>query len=431
MERKNIPGTKMKHNTAITIFLILTFVLSPLIAWNNHAGITYIILNDHWKNNAPKKVKVESLESYLLKEKATLSEVLAEIDSFVAEKLPHCPKPSPDLIFTPESVNASNVINSFYRAIRVNPNHKASLYTQVVNVKATSPSSLLPTITTLNDKGKLVNETFRPLSSGSLVSPIDILVTAVDEPDYDLDLYLFSDSGSEVGKLYQFGEQSFGNPIYEYSSQAPFHMGFYHESGIVYTLAGFIKRTFPEYRIYQFTKLSEHAFRTGHPYWGYRFAGWALHYLQDLTQPYHSSVLPRVGTGNRIWVQVLATIGLPSQKNKRIDDVSARHTLIEEYQYYLIKEILHGRQTDHTVYKAIQSMDPAVDSIPVTFESIRNTISRESYETADATDLGLEHLGIDKFEKLYEESHPIHKILAELLQRTSKHTRSFVDGLPK
>ena len=57
-------------------------------------------------------------------------------------------------------------------------------------------------------------------------------------------------------------------------------MGFYHEAGIVYAAGGFIKRTLPEYRMNQFLSLARFAFKTGHPYWGYRFTGWGLHFVK-------------------------------------------------------------------------------------------------------------------------------------------------------
>ncbi|WP_246047256.1 hypothetical protein [Leptospira ognonensis] len=429
MEWQKVTGYKMKPLNYVILILTVLFSISPVSAWNNHAGITYLILREHWKLKPPANVKVESLESFLLKEKNSLAQVLNEADSFIASKLPHCPIPSEDLKFDPIKMKADTAVPLFFKALRVNPSHKPALYKQAADVLAKKPSSLLKEITTLHELGKLTNETFLPLSVGTSVTPAEVLITAVDEPDYDLDMYLFSDSDSEFGKVYGFGEQSFGNPKYEFSSQAPFHMGFYHESSLIFTLAGFLKKTYPEYRIYQFTKLSEHAFKTGHPYWGYRFAGWALHYIQDLTQPYHSSVLPRVGAGKQIGVQLLAMIGLPGSKEKMIDYISNRHTLIEEYQYYLIKDLLFTRNKDHIVYRSLQTT-PNTNSVSTfDFDSVRNVISKQAYDAAIEADYEIEQLGILKYEMVYEESHPIHKILAKLLANTSSQTRSYLDSL--
>jgi hypothetical protein len=75
----------------------------------------------------------------------------------------------------------------------------------------------------------------------------------------------------------------FGNPAVNISTQAPFHMGFYHQSALVYLAAPFVARTYPLLRVHQFFGLAELALRTGHPYWGWRLAGNAAHYVQDLT----------------------------------------------------------------------------------------------------------------------------------------------------
>lgn len=429
MEWQNATGCKMNSIRYLILIFSLLISILPISAWNNHAGITYLILQDHWKSKPVANVKVESLESFLMKEKNSLAPVLNEADTFISSKLPHCPIPSNELIFKPNQIEASTVVPLFFRALRVNPGHKPTLYKQLANVLAKKPSSILKEITTLHELGKLTNESFQPLPVGSSITPAEILVTAVDEPDYDLDMYLFSDSDSSFGKVYGFGEQPFGNPKYEFSSQAPFHMGFYHESSLIFTLAGFLKKTYPEYRIYQFTKLSEHAFKTGHPYWGYRFAGWALHYIQDLTQPYHSSVLPRVGAGKQIGVQFLATVGFPGSKEKMIDYISNRHTLIEEYQYYLIKELLFTKNKDHIVSKALQTTSGNSSFSISDFDSVRNVISKQAYDAAIEADYEIEQLGILKYEKVYEENHPIHKILAKLLANTSSHTRSYLDAL--
>src|SRR3990172_2835445 len=71
---------------------------------------------------------------------------------------------------------------------------------------------------------------------------------AADEPDYGMDIGLWDDNGTAYGKAYGFGKQPFGNPALEFASQAPFHMGFFHESAIVYKAAGVLRRTYPEDR---------------------------------------------------------------------------------------------------------------------------------------------------------------------------------------
>ncbi|TGL59961.1 hypothetical protein [Leptospira jelokensis] len=408
------------------VFILITFTY-PSFAWNNHAGITYLILKDHWKNQTPPQVKVESLNSFLKQEKDSIHEVLSLSENWALQKLPHLTKSSDNLKFSPKNSD-SDLVVQFYRALRVNPNHKAALYIQ--SVPPTEGKKLpLDELTTLHEKGKLVNETFISLSEGDTIGADHVLISATDEPDYDLDLHLFEDNNSEVGKLYGFGLQPFGNPAVEYSSQAPFHMGFFYEPKIIFTLAGFLKKTYPELRIHQFSELSKLAFRKGHPYWGYRFAGWALHYIQDLTQPYHSSVLPRVSAAKQIGVQLVSFVGYQKPKNNMIEFVSGRHTLIEEYQYYLIKNLILSKNWNHPVVSSIMNISENEKREWKGYDDVRTNVCREAYDAGDPTDEQLENLNITKYEVLYEENHPIHSILGSLLKNTSKHTRAYLDQL--
>ena len=111
-----------------------------------------------------------------------------------------------------------------------------------------------------------------------------MLSSASDEPDYGLDIGLWENNDTKFGKEYGYGKQPFGNPKLDYGTQAPFHMGFYHESGIIYDAAR-VSKKLSRNKESPVPFLAKLAFQTGHPYWGYRFAGWGLHYLQDLTMP--------------------------------------------------------------------------------------------------------------------------------------------------
>jgi hypothetical protein len=72
------------------------------------------------------------------------------------------------------------------------------------------------------------------------------------------------------------------------------------------------------YRAALYSKLSEGAFDTGHPYWGYRFLAWSIHYTQDVTQPWHTIFLP-------------GTSFLSFSKSEMKKEVSALHYLTEAF----------------------------------------------------------------------------------------------------
>jgi len=200
------------------------------------------------------------------------------------------------------------------------------------------------------------SQKFQPIKPGELVAPLAITATASDEPDYGLDINLFDDSPSEWGKLYGFGTMPFGNPVLPYASQAPFHMGFMHESRVLYAAAPFIKRTFPQLRVYQYSTLASLAFRTGHPYWGWRFGGLALHYVQDLTQPYHATVSPGDSTLKMLAVNAMAMAGLSGMKNDMVTLLSNRHLALEKYQSELLLNAAVAKQ-DNPIDQALRNTD--------------------------------------------------------------------------
>ena len=55
--------------------------------------------------------------------------------------------------------------------------------------------------------------------------------------------------------------------------------------------------------------------------------GWALHYVGDLTQPYHTDPLPGVDLLSALWSVVMG------ETNDLIQLVSNRHGVLESYQY--------------------------------------------------------------------------------------------------
>jgi hypothetical protein len=93
----------------------------------------------------------------------------------------------------------------------------------------------------------------------------------------------------------------------------------------VYAAAGFLQRSWPDWRAYQYLGLARLAFATGHPYWGYRFLGWGVHHVQDLTQPYHAKPLPGVELPSLLLLEGKALAGFADDKK-----VQAIYTMVED-----------------------------------------------------------------------------------------------------
>jgi hypothetical protein len=126
-----------------------------------------------------------------------------------------------------------------------------------------------------------------PTVQGTDISVPDILATYADEPDWGMDQDLFPVTE------YGFGKAPFGMERGK-SSQAPFHMAFLHENVMFRTLVPDLRKSFMPVRITMCFALAGVAFTHEIRYWGWRFLAWAIHYLQDLTQPYHVKAWPVV-----------------------------------------------------------------------------------------------------------------------------------------
>ncbi|MFN2330127.1 MAG: hypothetical protein ABR612_14555, partial [Chromatocurvus sp.] len=185
-------------------------------------------------------------------------------------------------------------------------------------------------------------------------APAQVIASASDEPDFGMDIGLFEDNGTDFGRRYGFGAQPFGNPNLEYSSQAPFHMGFYHLGWLVRTAQPDLMRTYPAGRVALFGELSAFAFRTGHDYWGWRFAGWALHYIGDLTQPYHADPLPGIDTLDALWLLA------QGRSNEAVQRVSNRHGVLESYQFQRFRAALAAGDAAHPLISAVVMTDKTI-----------------------------------------------------------------------
>ena len=353
---------------------------------------TAVALGELPELRAAAPVAVEPIERFVQDQAGALEKLLAQEEQWARANVPSYPARPDALAFKAgPAASPAEFRQRFIAALRLNPQSRLALFAQRLPGQDDGghPPLNWSKVTTLKGDGTQFATRFVSLTEGERISPLEVLIAAVDEPDYGLDLGLWQDSGSTVSASYGMGKQPFGNPALEYSGQAPLHMGYYHESAIIYAAAGFLKRTFPEYRLHLYQTLAKHALKSGHPYWGFRFAGWALHYLQDQTQPYHAKVLPGIGTTRMLWINALDMAGFHAAKNNAITLVSNRHTAIENYQYWTMRQALQAGQLNHPVLAALRdrSHDPAP---PWRDNTLRDELSRESHDRADGLDKALE-----------------------------------------
>ena len=127
---------------------------------------------------------------------------------------------------------------------------------------------------------------------GSAVSLLDVLAEYSDEPDWGMDREIFGqypelwrEEYSRMGGKVGTPSQAFRHMYWqEFSWRMPLRT---LKSPILFSPMGLA----PE-RATLFIVLSRQARLAGHPYWAARFVANALHYLEDLAQPFHASQTP-------------------------------------------------------------------------------------------------------------------------------------------
>lgn len=378
-------------------FTRLSFLISLIIfmgystaafGWSTHPMIVYPILKTMPELAGAKDVEVKSLHRFLMEEEQGLEHLLRSQELWAREHIKNYVA-RPEVLDFSATGNPDDILQRFLHALRINPNVKLALYLHLLpGEKPGDRDTISPhLLTPLSQIYEMLHATYVRIEEGELVSPIYVMATATDEPDYGFDLGLFEDNGTSWGQKYGFGEQSFGNPALEYGSQAPFHMGFYHESWLVFAAAPFLKRTYVEYRIHLYKTLSEYAFSKGQDYWGWRFLGWATHYLNDLSMPYHTSVLPAKGPLAMIWINIKAMLGFPRSRDNAVLLLSNRHTVYEFFQWLILREAHLSGNNNHPFLKAL--VNP-IDRIAYDNDFPRKVAAHESARMARQQDRTLQ-----------------------------------------
>jgi hypothetical protein len=378
---------------------LLIVAASHAQAWSGHALCTWQALAVVPEVTRA-KVRAEPLENFVRAEAAKLEALLREQDVWARANVPHYPPLTATLEFksTPP-LSGELMTPRLLRALRMNPQSHLSLYLQVM--PGTLRDAAIPVpwneITTLKSGSGARSNNYVRLQEGDTVAALEVVATASAEPDYGLDIGLFADNGTDYGATYGFGKQPFGSPSVDYSSQAPFHMAFMHESAIVNAAAPFLQRTWPDLRIAQYMALARLAFATGHDYWGWRFTGWALHYVQDMTQPYHARVLPGRSTMGMLWINTLDMAGFGGAKANAITLVTNRHIVLENYQFRRISQAFERAKDDDALFTALRDTSRDSDHLVFAPESTRRIVSLEAAKQADLLDAQISRSFAEKY----------------------------------
>lgn len=423
-------------------------------AWENHSLPAYRAFERMPEIAAAPPVQAEALDAFLKAEEKAVAQLLAGQEVWARANIDAYPPRPSALDFRPEA-GAPDAARrmAFFRALRIAQDSRFALYLQPDGQEAVPQRRALPfaAASSLPQPAGFFPR-FVALAPGERVPALEVVASATDEPDYGLDINCWQDSPGEWGKTYGFGPLPFGNPALAFATQAPFHMGFFHESSVIYQAAPFLRRTFPLLRAHQYSTLAVLAFRTGHAYWGWRFTGLALHYVQDLTQPYHASLAPGESAVGLITANILALAGLPAMKRNLTVLLSNRHLALERYQLQLLQSAAQAR-LDSPVVLALRS-DVRDASYPAWSDAyLRDVVARQAHAhgpglaallmatmpkgyVADPDyDFGVQG---DRVDLLAELSHrdPARRAeldheVADLMGNFGAHTRNFVRAILK
>lgn len=434
----------------LVLFSLLLLGHQAASAWGNHALLSYRALEASPELSQAAPVTVEPLEAFLAAQAPAISALLDEQEAWARREIRDY-RPRPEALRWRPPADASAPADwraGFLRALRVAPSAGFGLFLQLdPRQPEAAGTPLASEAVTSIPLSKGATQQFVALQAGQQVRPLAVVATASDEPDYGYDIDLFDDNpgSAQLG----FGAQPFGNPALRVSSQAPFHMGFFHQGAVFNTLAPALARSFAQLRVHQYSTLAALAFRTGHAYWGWRFTGMAMHYVQDLAQPYHASAAPGARLPGMIWANLLDSLGFPDRKAGLVVLQSNRHFVLETYQTRLLWEAARSGQ-DSANEHALR--DTRLDARYPAWSAhyLRDVVAREAFEAGPALDAAIVvgaparyvtdpsfdfgaasgiDLDADMRRQLQAQRDAMQAAIARLLGHAGAHSRNLVRGV--
>lgn len=245
---------------------------SPALSWNTHCLLTRAALGAVPQEDLDQETSVTALKDFLSGASAEMAPMLSQYWARVAAKTGKANAMALSLV-------RIHTARDFSYALGLNPD-VAFHY-----VRTLGPEEMPGDSVHNQSREGPAGNSYVHTPFGQRLSAREVLAVFSDEPDWGMDQDLFSIQEYGYGPA-PLGFSKGG------SSQAPFHMAFFHEGPVLKVIVRRLVTSFLEERVRIFFALARLAFAKKHDYWGWRFTAWAMHYLQDLTQPYHARALP-------------------------------------------------------------------------------------------------------------------------------------------
>ncbi len=324
-------------------------------SWNTHALLTRAALKSVVEPRLDTPVEIVGIDEFLSRANSEFTEIINEYNWRISLRagthLPSRPRES----------------NHFLKALKLNPLFEIH-YVRVISLDEVSPESFHDPSRKGPPGGMYISS-----GTGERIAGREILITFSDEPDWgmDQDLYPISEYG--------YGPAPFGKETGK-SSQAPFHMAFLHENFILTRIVPDLRRSFMEERIRVFFTLAWAAFSHGVEYWGWRFTAWAMHYLQDLTQPYHSTPFPPPLAP--LTKRLVTSRDPKGFIQKQTNYLKNRHILFEAAVHFIVNDSAKN-SIEHPFFRALQGLGKATEKPLLKVMTECSTFPAKIAKTAD------------------------------------------------
>ncbi len=313
-------------------------MIHKTLSWNTHYLITRAAVRNCASAPLSDRAKITSLEEFLALAGEDLSDVIDENLDLPDEQIHRGSNPK---VATPGDLMI---------ALKLNP--KAT----IPYVRAIEPEKVRGISGHDMSRSGPPAPSYEQTTGQDRMKISEIFATFSDEPDWGMDQELF---GIEN---YPYGHAPFGIGT-GLSSQGAFHMAFLHENPVLVRAFPDLRITFLKQRARLFLKLARFAFEKGAPYWGWRFAAWAAHYLQDVTQPYHARAVP-FPLRRILWgvIRRLVSGSSLSSKNYLVN----RHHIFEALVHYM----MNAAAKDHSAHAFLSALEKGGDYAGSTLEQV-------------------------------------------------------------
>lgn len=327
-----------------------------MMSWNTHSLITWFAASRYFGANPGLPVKVTSIESLIDDSRDDLSKLAESFQHLLYHKLgigkQHIPVKR-------DIVSLGDFLDSF----RLNPG------TQIQYVRVFDPAESNSEMTHDPSREGPPGHSYYPTNLGSEIPAFAIYCTFSDEPDWGMDQEIFTI------RDYRMGRPPFG-PDRGKSSQAPFHMAFPHENSLTYWIVPGLAKGLLSIRAAMNFSLSEIAFDKGCDYWGWRFAAWGTHYLQDITCPFHCCPFPPEKK-NLLMKFLLNPNPFKFYENNK-NYLRNRHSLLEATVCYLMNEGVKKRASN----PLLEVLEVNIEELPGELDAVIEQVSLVPYKLA-------------------------------------------------